>query len=104
MRLWSRGLGKNNVGINFGEVTVKTLEEAIETMPTEASELLLKEISSGRLITMAGKIIPTGWQFVIVFEQSDIFALTRKLLSRRLWGLLFGSDRILEKVKRKISY
>ena len=103
MRMWSRGLGRSNIGLIFsGEsATVMTVEEAMKTMPDDAQKLLIKEIHTGKVIAVAGKMLPpTGWEYVIVFELKDLFTLTLKLLRPKLWNLFFGS---IQRFQSKIS-
>ena len=91
MRLWSRGLGKSNVGIDFGAVQVRGLDEALEEMPGQASELLSAEVSTDKLVAFSGTIAPTGWDFVILFERKDLLSILFKLLrNRRAVNLLWG--------------
>ena len=51
MRLWSRGLGKSNVGIDFGAVQVLSVGDALNEMPGQAAELLSAEVSTDRLVS-----------------------------------------------------
>lgn len=92
--MWSRGLGRKNLGIDFSKVTVLSLDEALNTMPAGATDDLVKEVSSDKVIALSGKILPpTGWDFVIVFERKDIFAIIFKLLNMKALRLLFLSGR-----------
>ena len=91
MRLWSRGLGKSNVGIDFGAVQVRGLDEALQEMPTQAAELLSAEVSTDKLVAFSGTIAPTGWDFVILFERKDLLSILSKLLrNKRAVNLLSG--------------
>lgn len=103
MRMWSRGLGRSNIGLVFdGDAAkVMTIKEAMTTMPEDARKLLLKEINTGRVIAIAGKMLPpTGWEYVMVLELKDLFILTCKFIRPKIWNLFFGSIR---KLKNKIS-
>ena len=94
MRMWSRGLGRSNIGIVFegDAATVMTVKDAMTTMPDDAQKLLIKEIHTGRVIAVSGKMLPpTGWEYVIVFELKDLVTLTLKFLRPKLWNLFFGS-------------
>jgi hypothetical protein len=91
MRLWSRGLGKSNVGIDFGAVQVRSLDEALDEMPAQAAELLSAEVSTDKLVTFSGTIAPTGWDFVILFERRDLLSILLRLLrSKHAIRLLSG--------------
>jgi hypothetical protein len=82
MRMWSRGLGRQNLGIDLSEVNVMTLEEATDYMVNEAVEPLLKELDGRKIVALSGKMLPpTGWEFVITMDLKDFFAITWKLLS-----------------------
>lgn len=96
MRMWSRGLGRKNLGIRFADVTVMSLADALNTMPQPAVEDLIKEINSNKVIALSGRMLPpTGWDFVIVFERADIIHIIRKMLTpRALILLLFGGRRV----------
>lgn len=90
MRMWSRGLGRKNLGIDLGKVTVLSLEEAVARMPSSAADDLVRQISSDKLIALSGKVLPPiGWDFVIIFERKDIFAILLKLLNFKAIKLLF---------------
>lgn len=91
MRLWSRGLGKSNVGIDFGAVQVLSVGDALHEMPGQAAELLSAEVSTDKLVAFSGKISPTGWDFVILFERKDLLSILLKLLrSKHAIKLLSG--------------
>jgi hypothetical protein len=80
--MWSRGLGRQNLGINLSEIEIMTLKEATDYMAKEAVKPLLSELDGRRVITLSGKMQPpTGWEFVITLDLKDIFAVTFKLLS-----------------------
>lgn len=82
MRMWSRGLGRQNIGINLSETKVMTLDEALNYMVKEATSSLLKELDSRRVVAISGKMLPpTGWEFVITMGLKDILAITWKLVS-----------------------
>jgi hypothetical protein len=82
MRMWSRGLGRQNLGINLSEINVMTLDEATNFMVKEAVEPLLVELEGRKVVTLSGKMLPpTGWEFVITLDLKDFFAVTWKLLS-----------------------
>ena len=82
MRMWSRGLGRQNLGINLSETKVMTLDEALDYMAKEATEPLLQELDSRRVIAISGKMLPpTGWEFVITMGLKDMLAITWKLVS-----------------------
>ena len=82
MRMWSRGLGRQNIGINLSETKVMTLDEALDYMAKEATAPLLEELDSRRVVTISGKMLPpTGWEFVITMGFKDILAITWKLVS-----------------------
>jgi len=103
MRMWSRGLGRSNIGLVFGgdAAKVMTVKDAMATMPDDAKKLLIKEINTGRVIAVAGKMLPpTGWEYVIVFELKDFVTLTLKLIRPKLWNLFWGS---IHKLKKEIS-
>ncbi len=92
MRMWSRGLGKENLALEFDAAIVRTLDEALETMPTAARERLLAGLngSKGKCLTITGKISPpVGWEYVILMERKDIFNLFGKFLTRKLIKLFF---------------
>ena len=91
MRLWSRGLGKSNVGIDFGAVKVRSLDEALDEMPDQAAELLCAEVTTDKVVAFSGTITPTGWDFVILFERKDLLSILSKLLrNKRAVNLLSG--------------
>lgn len=100
MRLWSRGLGKSNVGIDFGAVRVPSLDEALHEMPAQAAELLSAEISTDKLVAFSGKITPTGWDFVILFERKDLSSLVFKLLRSKHAVKLLSGDASARKILR----
>jgi len=82
MRMWSRGLGRQNIGINLSETKVMTLDEALDYMAKEATAPLLEELDSRRVVAISGKMLPpTGWEFVITMGLKDILAITWKLVS-----------------------
>ena len=89
MRMWSRGLGRMNVGIDVADTEVKTFKEAIDFMPEPAREPLLDELESRKCIVLSGKMMPpVGWEFTIFFSKKDIFSMAFKLLfSRKIFGL-----------------
>jgi len=99
MRMWSRGLGRSNIGLRFDEnAVVMTLKEAIVTMPDDAQKLLLDEIHTGRVIAVSGKMLPpVGWEYVIVFELKDIFSIACKMIRPKIWQLFFGSIKMFKK-------
>ncbi len=87
MKMWSRGLGKENLDLKFDVATVRTLDEALETMPAPARERLLSELngSRGKCLTITGKISPpVGWEYVILLQRKDVFSLFGKLLTCKL--------------------
>jgi len=102
MRMWSRGLGRNNIGLKFDDnAVVMTVEEVLGTMPEEAQKLLLEEIHTGRVIAVSGKMMPpVGWEYVIVFELKDILSLACKMIRPKIWHLFFG---IMESFKKDIE-
>ena len=82
MRMWSRGLGRQNLGINLSEINVMTLDEATDYMVKEAVEPLLMELDGQRVVALSGKMLPpTGWEFVITMGLKDILAITWKLVT-----------------------
>ena len=90
MKMWSRGLGKENLSLEFDVATVRTLEEALETMPPPARERLLLGLngSKGRCLAITGKIAPpVGWEYVILLERKDVFKLFGKILTLKLFKL-----------------
>jgi len=88
--MWSRGLGKQNLGIDLSKTTPMTLDEALDFMMNEAKGPMLQEIKSQNVICLSGKILPpTGWEFVIVFELKDIFTVAWKLASWKTIKTLF---------------
>lgn len=92
MRMWSRGLGKENLGLEFKLATIRTLDEALETMPPPARERLLSGLngSNRKCLTITGKISPpVGWEYVILLERKDLFHLFGKFLTRKLVKLFF---------------
>jgi hypothetical protein len=100
MRLWSRGLGKSNVGIDFGAVQVHSLDEVLNEMPTQAAELLSPEVSTDKLVAFSGTIEPTGWDFVILFERKDLSSILLKLLRSRCAVNLLSGDAGARKILR----
>jgi len=90
MRMWSRGLGRQNLGINLSDVRVLTLDEALDFMADEAEEPLLKELDSRKVIALTGKMLPpTGWEFVITMGFKDLFAVAVKLITWKVIKLFF---------------
>lgn len=90
MRMWSRGLGRQNLGINFDDIKVMTLSEAIDYMAEEAREPLLNELESKKVIALTGKMLPpTGWEFVIIMGFKDLFTVARKLITWKAIKLFF---------------
>ncbi len=92
MRMWSRGLGKENLSLDFDVATVRTLEEALETMPPPARERLIMGLngSKGKCLTITGKIAPpVGWEYVILLERKDVFKLMSKIFTGKLIKLFF---------------
>jgi hypothetical protein len=90
MKMWSRGLGKENLSLEFDVATVRTLDEALETMPPPARERLLLGLngSRGRCLAITGKISPpVGWEYVILLERKDVFKLFGKILTVKLFKL-----------------
>ena len=99
MRMWSRGLGRSNIGLKFdNSAVVMTVKEVLGTMPEEAQRLLLEEIDTGRVIAVSGKMMPpVGWEYAIVFELKDIFALACKMIRPKIWHLFFGNIKAFKK-------
>ncbi len=92
MRMWSRGLGKENLGLCFIDAEIKTFDEALDTMPPTAKERLLASVNGkkSRSLAVSGKISPpVGWEYVILIERSDVFYLLRKLLTLKTLKLFF---------------
>ena len=90
MRMWSRGLGRQNLGINFDDIKVMTLSEAIAYMAVEAREPLLSELKSKKVIALSGKMLPpTGWEFVITMGFKDLFTVAWKLINWKCIKLFF---------------
>ncbi len=86
MRMWSRGLGKENLGLSLDEADVKTLDEALAGMPEAARERLVANLngSKGTGLTVTGKISPpVGWEYVIVINKKDVISLLRKMIFNR---------------------
>ena len=82
MRMWSRGLGRQNLGINLSNTKLMSLDEALDYMMSEAKGPMLQEVKNENVICLSGKILPpTGWEFVIVLEFKDIFIVAWKLTS-----------------------
>ena len=94
MRMWSRGLGRMNLGIDFKDIKVMTLSEAIEYMPESAREPLLSNLEDKKVITFCGKMLPpTGWEFVITFSKKDLLTILLKCMNRKLLGLFFKFEK-----------
>ncbi|MDY6971239.1 MAG: hypothetical protein SV775_02810 [Thermodesulfobacteriota bacterium] len=90
MRMWSRGLGRQNLGIDFKDIRVMTLAEALDFMADEAREPLLKELESKKVITLSGKMLPpTGWEFVITMGFKDLFTVARKFIHWKIIKVFF---------------
>ena len=90
MRMWSRGLGRQNLGINFSDIKIMTLQEAIDYMVEEAREPLLGELETKKVIALSGKMLPpTGWEFVITMGFKDLFTMAVKLMNWKLIKLFF---------------
>ncbi len=90
--MWSRGLGKENLGLCLDDAALKTLDEALAGMPEAARERLLSSLngSRGRGLTVTGKIAPpVGWEYVIFLDRKDIFCLMKKMLFSRKTLKLF---------------
>lgn len=86
MRMWSRGLGKENLGLALSEATIKTLDEALAGMPDAAKERLVASVngSRGNMLAVTGKISPpVGWEYVILLDRKDIVSLLKKVVSTR---------------------
>lgn len=100
LRMWSRGLGRSNLGIDFRKVQVLTVGEALDRMPQQAAELLSKEVATHNVIAVSGKVLPpAGWEFVILFEQRDILTLILKLLfNRRITKLVLGDSDVRKRI------
>jgi hypothetical protein len=92
MRMWSRGLGRQNIGISLSETTVMTLDEALEFMLKEARDPLLEELDSQKVVALSGKMLPpTGWEFVITLGFKDLFSVAWNLVSWKTVKSLFLS-------------
>ena len=92
MRMWSRGLGRQNIGISLSETTVMTLDEALAFMLKEARGPLLEELDSQKVIALSGKMLPpTGWEFVITLGFKDLLSVAWKLVSWKTVKSLFFS-------------
>lgn len=90
MRMWSRGLGRQNLGINFDDIKIMTLSEALDYMADEAKEPLLKELTSKKIVALSGKMLPpTGWEFVITMSFKDLFTMAIKLVHWKLIKVFF---------------
>ncbi len=92
MKMWSRGLGKENLTLKFDVATVRTLDEALETMPAPAQERFLVGLNGtrGKCLAITGKIAPpVGWEYVILLERKDLLSLFGKIFTRRLIKLFF---------------
>ncbi len=90
--MWSRGLGKENLGLCLDDADVKTLDEALEGMPEAARERLLGSLNGNRNngLTVTGKIAPpVGWEYVIFIDRKDIFCLLKKMIFNRKTLKLF---------------
>ncbi|SPD75444.1 hypothetical protein PITCH_A610002 [uncultured Desulfobacterium sp.] len=105
MRMWSRGLGRQNLGINLLDTKLMTLDEALDYMMSEAKGPMLREIKSENVICLSGKILPpTGWEFVIVLEIKDIFIVAWKLTSwKTLKSILRNSFKRLSGIFKRSS-
>ena len=55
MRMWSRGLGRQNIGINLSDTRVMDLNEALDFMLKEAREPLLGELDGQKVVALSGK-------------------------------------------------
>ena len=93
IRMWSRGLGRENMGISLGETKVMTLSEAIDYMAKPAREPLLNNVETTKVIALSGKMVPTGWDFVITMGKKDFFQITCKLFTFKLFRLFFRDRR-----------
>ncbi len=93
MRVWSRGLGRENLGLSLDQATIKTLDEVLEAMPDEARERFIARINGNRrggCLALTGNMLPpAGWQSVIFIERKDVFHLLRKLITLKLFRLFF---------------
>ena len=91
MRMWSRGLGRMNIGIDATDMEMKTFKEAIDFMPEPSRAPLLDEIETRKCIVLSGKMMPpVGWEFTIFFSKRDLFLMAFKMLfSIKIFGLFF---------------
>jgi len=105
MRMWSRGLGRQNIGIKLSEVNVMNLDEALDYMLKEARNPLLGALDTQRVIALSGKMLPpTGWEFVIAMDLKDLLAITWKLLSwKTVKSLFFSSAMKREPVESNVT-
>lgn len=86
MRMWSRGLGKENLGLCFSDADIKSVDEALAEMPEGAKDRLLASVNGRKKysVTVTGRISPpVGWDYVILLERKDIFTLLWKMISNR---------------------
>ena len=90
MRMWSRGLGRQNIGIKLSEINVMSLDEALDYMLKEARKPLLQELDGQKVVTLSGKMLPpVGWEFVITMGFKDIISVAWKLVSWKTVKSLF---------------
>lgn len=91
MRMWSRGLGNSNIGIDPADTEIRTFEEAIDFMPEPSKKPLLDALENRKCIVLSGKMMPpVGWEFTIFFSKKDLFSIAFKMLfSRKIFGLFF---------------
>ena len=100
MRMWSRGLGSSNIGIDATDTEIRTFEEAINFMPEPSKKPLLDALETRKCIVLSGKMMPpVGWEFTIFFSKKDIFSMAFKMLfSRKIFGLFFQKKNKASKV------
>jgi hypothetical protein len=90
MRMWSRGLGKENLSINLNQIMIKTFDEGLVSMPDAAKERFSANSSGNkrRCLTVTGKIDPpVGWEFVILISIKDVFRILPKFITLKVWRL-----------------
>ncbi|MBF7083013.1 hypothetical protein IT084_08490 [Desulfallas sp. Bu1-1] len=79
-----------NLGIDFRNIKLMTLSEAIEYMPESAREPLLSSLENRKVIAFTGKMLPpTGWEFVMVMGAKDLFTILLKCVNIRFLNLFF---------------
>ena len=88
MKVWSKGLGTQSLNLNFSTSKLRSQKDALETMPKIAKDKI-QEGGLPKCIALTGTIDTVNWNYVILITKKDIFALLKRILSRKGLSIFF---------------